>query len=151
MLKIYGIRDMKAVFYTLQRLRDQEKKEKQRELAKAEELRVSEESELDRLNDSLNKEGQNIPVRAGDAIIHDQMLLKRGFEVTLSEQRLEEKEEVVSDCKDKLLQARQKSRIMEELILSLEDKEALERKRQEDKITDEIGVMSWLRNQAGEL
>ena len=68
----------------------------------------------------------------------------------MSEQRLEEKEEVVEICQGELMVARQKSRIMEEIILSMESKEALERKRRQDKITDEIGVMAWLRNQAGD-
>ena len=141
---------MKAVFYTLQRLREQEKKEKQRQLAEAEASRRAEEEELERLHLSLLTEGKNVPMTAGDTILHDQMLLKRTFEVSLSEQRLEEKEELVELCQGELMAARQKSRIMEEIILSMESKEALERKRRQDKVTDEIGVMSWLRNQEGD-
>lgn len=150
MLTLIESTNMKAVFYTLQRLREQEKKEKQRKLAEAEALRREEEAELFRLNDSLLNEGKNTPTTAGDTILHDQMLLKRTFEVSMSEQRLEEKEEVVEICQGELMVARQKSRIMEEIILSMESKEALERKRRQDKITDEIGVMAWLRNQAGD-
>lgn len=140
---------MKPVFYTLQRLREQEKKEKQRKLAEAEALRRAEEEELARLTEALFHEGQNTPITAGNIALHDQILLKRSFDVQFSEQRLEEKEEVVELCQDELLVARQKTRIMEEIILSMETKEALERKRRQDKITDEIGVMSWLRNQVG--
>ena len=142
--------NMKTVFYTLQRLQEQEKKEKQRRLAEAESLRRAEEEELTKLTESLLQEGENVPVTAGSTILHDQLLLKRTFDVSLSEQRLEEKEEVVELCKDELMVARQKTRIMEEIILSMESKEALERKRRQGKITDEIGIVSWFRNQMGD-
>ena len=141
---------MKTVFYTLQRLQEQEKKEKQRRLAEAESLRRAEEEELMKLTESLLHEGKNVPMTAGDTILHDQLLLKRTFEVSMCEQRLEEKEEVVELCQDELMVARQKTRIMEEIILSMESKEALERKRRQGKITDEIGIVSWFRNQVGD-
>lgn len=136
---------MKPVFHTLQRLRDQEKKEKQRLLAEAEALRRAEEEELSRLHHQLQEERSVQTKTAGEMILQDRLVVTRFFEMVASEQRLEEKSEKVEHCQEELLFARQKSRIMEELILSMETKEGLERKRKQDKITDEIGVMAWQR------
>ena len=140
---------MKPVFHTLQRLRDQEKKEKQRALAKAEEERLEEQRQLEELENQLQRDRAYSPQTAGEVILQDRLIVTRFYEVLASESRLELKTANVSQCEQELMQARQKSRIMEEVILSMESQEALERKRKQAKVTDEIGIMAWQRMREG--
>ena len=134
---------MRTIYYTLQRLRDQEKKERQRHFAEAEALRRSREDELLKLKDELNAERSMTPKTAGEVTLHDRLLVNRFFEVVRSEDNLKEQEEKVEICQEELLYAQQQSKIMEEVISSLESKEALEHKRNMDKLSDEIGTMAW--------
>ena len=136
---------MRSIYYTLQRLRDQEKKERQRQFAEAEELRRSREEQLQELQETLKKERGMKPTTAGKMTLHDRLLVHRFFEVLHSEESLTEQEEKVEICQEELRYAQQQSRIMEEVISSIEEKEALERKRKMDKLSDEIGTMAWWR------
>ena len=136
---------MRTIYYTLQRLRDQEKKERQRHFAEAEALRRSRENELLKLKEELNQERSMTPKTAGEVTLHDRLLVNRFFEVVRSEDNLKEQEEKVEICQEELLYAQQQSKIMEEVISSLESKEALEHKRNMDKLSDEMGTMAWWR------
>ena len=136
---------MRSIYYTLQRLRDQEKKERQRQFADAEALRRAREEQLSSLKATLEQERSMTPKTAGEMTLHDRLLVNRFFEVLHSEGSLKEQEEKVEICQEELRYAQQQSRIMEEVISSMESKEALEQKRRLEKISDEIGTMSWWR------
>jgi hypothetical protein len=136
---------MRSIYYTLQRLRDQKKKERQRQFAEAEALRRSREEDLDRLRMTLKEERSISPKTAGEMTLHDRLLVNRFFEVVRSEDNLKEQEEKVEICQEELRYAQQQSKIMEEVISSIESKEALERKRTVEKLSDEIGTMAWWR------
>ena len=136
---------MRSIYYTLQRLRDQEKKERQRHFAEAEALRRNREEQLNILKESLHEERSMTPKTAGEVTLHDRLLVNRFFEVVRSEDDLKEQEEKVEICQEELLYAQQQSKIMEEVISSMESKEALEHKRTMEKLSDEIGTMAWWR------
>ena len=136
---------MRSIYYTLQRLRDQEKKERQRQFAEAEELRRSREIHLHNLQQELENERGLTPKTAGAVSLHDRLLVNRFYEVVRSEGDLKEQEEKVEICQEELRLAQQQSRIMEEVISSILTKEELERKRTMDKLSDEIGTMAWWR------
>ena len=136
---------MRSIYYTLQKLRDQEKKERQRQFAEAELARRSKERRLSDLQALLLEERSETPDTAGMTLVQDRLLVNRYFEVLRSEEDLKEQEEKVEICQDELRYAQQQSRIMEEVIDSLESKEAMERKIQAGKVADEIGTMAWWR------
>ncbi len=136
---------MRSIYYTLQRLRDQEKKERQRQFAEAEELRRSCEIHMKNLQEELENERGLTPKTAGAVSLHDRLLINRYYEVLRSEGELKEQEEKVEICQEELRLAQQQSQIMEEVISSIQTKEQLERKRMLSKLSDEIGTMAWWR------
>lgn len=138
---------MRSVLYTLQRLKDQEKKQKQRELAVAENARQEKYDTLSRLQQELSNERSNQPLTAGEVALQDRLLMHQFYAVCRAEEDVAVHNENVQACQEALLFARQQSKINEKLVETMEAEIALERKRKQDKETDELGVMGWWRNQ----
>jgi len=136
---------MRSVLYTLQKLKDQETKSKQLQLARAQNELFEQEQIRDEMIRNLERERQIFPNTAGALDMHERMVFNRTFEVLVADAKVGEKEDLVEICKEELLFARQESKVTEELITSMEEKLALENKRKQDKVTDEIGVMAWWR------
>jgi|GEM_PF-6080490 len=138
---------MRSVLYTLQRLKEQEKKQKQRELAQAQQTREEKHQYVQQLTDELAQERKYFPKTAGELALQDRSLVNQYYALCRSEEELDVHTENVQVCQEALLFARQQSKINETLIESMEAEIALERKRKQDKESDELGVMGWWRNQ----
>ena len=138
---------MRSVLYTLQRLKEQEKKQKQRELASAERVRQEKLEIMNRMIEEMHSERAFMPETAGEMAIHDRMLVHQYYALCQSEEELYVQNENVQVCQEALVFARQQSKITEKLIESMETEIALERKRKKDNETNELGVMAWWRNQ----
>ena len=138
---------MRSVLYTLQRLKEQEKKQKQRELATAERLRQEKQETLERLTKEMHDERLFMPQTAGEMAIHDRMLVHQYYALCQSEEELYAQNENVQVCQEALVFARQQSKITEKLIESMEAEIAHERKRKQESETNELGVMGWWRSQ----
>ena len=138
---------MRSVLYTLQRLKEQEKKQKQRELASAERVRQEKQETLERLTKEMLNERAFMPETAGEMAIHDRMLVHQYYALCQSEEELFVQNENVQVCQEALVFARQQSKITEKLIESMEEEIAHERKRRQDNETNELGVMAWWRSQ----
>jgi hypothetical protein len=138
---------MRSVLYTLQRLKEQEKKQKQRELASAERVRQEKQETMERLTKEMHNERAFMPETAGEMAIHDRMLVHQYYALCQSEEELFVQNENVQVCQEALVFARQQSKITERLIESMEAEIAHERKRKQDSETNELGVMAWWRSQ----
>ena len=138
---------MRSVLYTLQRLKEQEKKQKQRELAEAERIRQDKFDAVARLEAEILAERSTMPQTAGEIAVHDRLLVHQYYALCQSEEELYVQNENVQVCQEALVFARQQSKITEKLIESMEAEIALERKRKQDNETNELGVMAWWRNQ----
>ena len=138
---------MRSVLYTLQRLKEQEKKQKQRELAEAERTRQEKFDATKRMQEEMHKERAFMPKTAGEMAAHDRLLVHQYYALCQSEEELHVQNENVQVCQEALVFARQQSKINEKLIESMEAGIALERKRKQDSETNEMGVMAWWRNQ----
>ena len=138
---------MRSVLYTLQRLKEKEKKQKQRELVQAQQTREEKHEQVQRLTNELAQERKYFPQTAGELALQDRSLVNQYYALCRSEEELEVHTENVQVCQEALLFARQQSKINEKLIESMEAEIALERKRKQDKESDELGVMGWWRNQ----
>jgi len=138
---------MRSVLYTLQRLKEQEKKQKQRELAEAERARQEKFDATKRMQEEMYNERAFMPKTAGEMAVHDRLLVHQYYALCQSEEELHVHNENVQVCQEALVFARQQSKINEKLIESMEAEIALERKRKQDNETNELGVMAWWRNQ----
>lgn len=138
---------MRSVLYTLQRLKEQEKKQKQRELAEAERARQEKFEATKRMQEEMYNERAFMPKTAGEMAVHDRLLVHQYYALCQSEEELHVHNENVQVCQEALVFARQQSKINEKLIESMEAEIALERKRKQDNETNELGVMAWWRNQ----
>ena len=138
---------MRSVLYTLQRLKEQEKKQKQRELAEAERARQEKFDATKRMQEEMYNERAFMPQTAGEMAVHDRLLVHQYYALCQSEEELHVHNENVQVCKEALVFARQQSKINEKLIETMEAEIALDRKRKQDNETNELGVMAWWRNQ----
>ena len=77
--------------------------------------------------------------------MQDRFLANQYYAVRQSEEVLQMREEQVQVSQETLLQARRTVKVTEKLIESLETKEALEKKRKQDKETNDLGVIAWWR------
>ena len=136
---------MRSVLYTLQRLQEQEKKQKQLELVESQRQRDEQSAYVDEMTEMLIQERARQPRTAGEIALQDRVLANQYYIVRQSEEVLQMREEQVSINQETLLQARRTVKVTEQLIESLETKEALEKKRKQDKETNDLGVMAWWR------
>ena len=137
---------MRSVLYTLQRLQEQEKKQKQLELVEAQQQRDAQAVYVDEMTQLLTRERTFQPRTAGEIALHDRFLANQYYEVRQSEEVLQMRDEQVEVSQETLLQARRTVKVTEKLIESLEAKEALENKRKQDKETNDLGVIAWWRS-----
>ena len=136
---------MRSVLYTLHRLQEQEKKQRQMALADAERLRQTQSDEVLGLESQLLQERTVQPQTAGELMLQDRYLVNQFYALCQSEETLQVRDEDVQVCQEALIYARQQSKITEKLIETMEEKIALENKRKEDRVTDDLGVMAWWR------
>ena len=136
---------MRSVLYTLQRLQEQEKKQKQLELVEAQRQRDHQAAYVVEMTEILHQERSHQPRTAGEIALQDRFLANQYYAVRQSEEVLQMREEQVQVSQETLLQARRTVKVTEKLIESLETKEALEKKRKQDKETNDLGVIAWWR------
>lgn len=138
---------MRSVYATLQKLRDQEKREKSLLYADAERARVEkEEAVLDGYR-RLEEERQ-IPVESmGMRVLQDYLNMQRHIEIQQKEKELHEATSHAQSCREEMIAAQVESKVMERVIETLEEKEQKSYKRQVDRFNDEIAIMGWGRNQ----
>lgn len=138
---------MRSVLYTLQKLQEQEKKQKQRELARAQIEESAQEQEVLRLQNLLEEERLMEVSTAGEMFLHDRLLYNRYYEIVSAETVLSGKQEQVQVCQEELRYARQISKITENVIGSMEEKMALQRKRKQEKEMNDISILGWWRQE----
>lgn len=137
---------MRSVLYTLQRLQEQEKKQRQIELAEAQQQQQAQVEYVEKMKSQLQRERHFLPRTAGEIALQDRFLANQFYAVKQSEEVLQTRDEQVEICQETLLQARQTVKVTERLIETLEEREALEKKRKQDKETNDLGVMAWWRH-----
>ena len=94
---------MRSVLYTLQRLKEQEKKQKQRELATAEQVRQEKFETMKRMTEQMQNERAFMPETAGEMAIHDRMLVHQYYALCQSEEELFVQNENVQVCQEALV------------------------------------------------
>ena len=139
---------MRKVYNILQKLRDQEKKERQLEFAQAESARLDAEIHLNTLRESL-EQGRlsQYSESPNDMAMREHLNMQRHFDVVTSEYDLQDAEVESSKKRDSLLEAQKESKIMEELIESIQTQEEKDYALLQSKQNDELGGLSWWRKQ----
>ena len=137
---------MRSVYHILQKLRDQEKRDRQLAFAEAEAERMKCEANLNARQEAL-RDNEEMPktLTGAEAGWNEYLLRQRYFEVLNGEISLKEAEEKSNEKRESLLEAQKESRIMEELIKSMQEEERKQQQIEESKINDELGSMSWWR------
>ena len=139
---------MRKIYRTLQKLRDFEKRERQMQLAFAEQKRLEISEETQRLGQELLAERNMTVDGPADAEFRDRLVTARFYNLTRSEDALSTQEEVVSLCVEQVKHAQRKAQMMEELIESIQKREAIEQNRKDGKILDDLAGVGWWRRQA---
>ena len=79
--------------------------------------------------------------------MRDRLVTSRFYDLTRSEESLSDQEEVVSLCVEKVKLAQRRSQMMEELIESIQKREALDLKRKAAKTLDDLAGVGWWRRE----
>ena len=138
---------MRSVYSTLQKLRDQEKKEKYLLYADAERIRVEKEEDVLDSYRKLEAERQVRPESMGMRVLQDYLNMQRHIDIQKKEKELQEAISHAETCFEEMVAAQVESKVMERVIETLEEKEQKSYKRQVDRFNDEIAIMGWGRNQ----
>ncbi|MBM75993.1 MAG: hypothetical protein CMK59_11385 [Proteobacteria bacterium] len=138
---------MRPVYKTILKIREREKKERQIAFAEAEAERLRQEKELEAQKARLLEEQKKEHDTAGMVALSDLLNFQRVIEIKSSETGLKKQEEVTEESRLEMLEAQLEFRVMEEVIASMEEKEAKEIARKQEQQQDEIGIQLWRRRQ----
>ena len=136
---------MRSIYNVLQKLRDQERRDKHLRFSEAEQERTRQEEELHGLRGRLSEERQRPPTTAGMMILSEFLNMQRHLNIQSSETLLEQQTTIVEQCREELLKAQMECKVMEEVISSIKEKEEKEYDRKVGIINDELGALSWRR------
>ena len=139
---------MRPVYKTILKIREREKKERQIAFAEAEAERLRQEKELEAQKARLLEEQKKEHSTAGMVALSDLLNFQRVIEIQSSETGLKKQEELTEDSRLEMLEAQLEFRVMEEVIASMEEKEAKEIARKQEQQQDEIGIQLWRRRQS---
>ena len=136
---------MNSVYATLQKLRDQKKREKYIQYAEAEQKRIEKEEEVREGYRRLHEERSHTPESMGMRVVQDYLNMQRHIEIQRAEQELREAIDNSEACRLQMVEAQVESKVMERVVETLEEKEQKRYKRQIDRFNDEIAIMGWSR------
>ena len=138
---------MRSVYATLQKLRDQEKREKSLRYAEAERARIEKEEEVIEGYRRLEEERQVQVESMGMRVLQDYLNMQRHIEIQKNEKELQEATSHAESCREEMIHAQVESKVMERVIETLEEKEEKSYRRQVSLFNDEIAIMGWGRKQ----
>ena len=137
---------MRTVYTTLQKLRDQEKREKALQYAQAEQTRREKETQVREKHRRLEEERQVQVESMGMRVLQDYLNMQRHIDIQKTEQELQEASVVAEERRKEMIAAQVESKVMSRVIETLEEKEKKSYKQQVDRINDEVAIMRWGRD-----
>lgn len=137
---------MRTVYTTLQKLRDQEKREKALQYAQAEQNRREKESQVREQHRRLEEERQVQVESMGMRVLQDYLNMQRHIDIQKTEQELQEASTVAEERRKEMIEAQIESKVMSRVIETLEEKEKKSYKQHVDRINDEVAIMRWGRD-----
>jgi hypothetical protein len=135
------------VYTVLQKLRDQEKRERSLKYVEAENIRIQKEEDVREGYRRLEEERQVRVENMGMRVVQDYLNMQRHINIQKTEQELQEASVHSEKCRLDMVEAQVESKVMERVIETLEEKEQKRYKRQVDRFNDEIAIMGWGRKQ----
>ena len=114
---------MNSVYATLQKLRDQKKREKYIQYAEAEQKRIQKEEEVREGYRRLQEERNHTPESMGMRVVQDYLNMQRHIEIQRAEQELREAIDNSEKCRVQMVEAQVESKVMERVVETLEEKE----------------------------
>jgi len=136
---------MRKVYYTLQKLKDQEKKERHRRFAEAQNVLVDLENSLISANDKLAEERHARQSTIGQHIVSEHLNMQRHMNIQKLESDIKSQNEIVERLREEMKVAQVECKVMEKVIENIEEQEKKEYNRKLDIINDEMAVMGWSR------
>ena len=136
---------MRKVYYTLQKLKDQEKKERHRRFAEAQNVLIDLENGLVSAQETLLKERHSSQSTIGAHIVSEHLNMQRHMNIQKLEVDIQKQSEKVERLREEMKVAQVECKVMEKVIEGLEEEEKIEYNRKLDIINDEMAVMGWSR------
>ena len=136
---------MRKVYYTLQKLKDQEKKERHRRFAEAQNVLVDLQNGLVSAKETLLKERHSSQSTIGAHIVSEHLNMQRHMNIQKLEVDIQKQTEKVERLREEMKVAQVECKVMEKVIEGLEEKEKIEYNRKLEIINDEMAVMGWSR------
>ena len=137
---------MRTVYTTLQKLRDQEKRENALQYAQAEQSRREKEAQVREQYRRLEEERQVQVESMGMRVLQDYLNMQRHIDIQKTEQELQEASVLAEERRKEMITAQVESKVMSRVIETLEEKERKSYKQQVDRLNDEVAIMRWGRD-----
>ena len=137
---------MRSIYSTLQKLREQEKREKVLQYVEAESERQQKEDEVRQGYRRLEEERQVRNQSMGMRVVQDYLNMQRHMNLQKAEGELKQATAQVEDFRAQMLQAQVECKVMERVIETVEESERKRYNRLLERFNDEIAIMGWSRN-----
>lgn len=141
--------DMRKIYKSILRLREQEKQAKFREFSEAESERREHQQVLDHQKDRLEQERRAQHDTIGMIVLQDYLNMQRHIEIKESENKQEDLDKVAEVKREEMKEAQIEFKVMEEVVSNMEKSEQEELDRKQSIFLDELGGIGWYRNKKG--
>ena len=136
---------MRSIYKTLQKLKDQKKRERYLKYSEAEKERRDRESELRLSKKNLHEARLDQADSMGMRVVQEYLNMQRHLNIKNEEKELVSCTRKAEKLRQEMIEAQIEAKVMEKVIDSILDEERKEQKQKADKFNDEIAVMGWRR------
>ena len=136
---------MRSIYKTLQKLKDQEKRERYLKYSESEKERRDRESELRSSKKKLHEARLSHAESMGMRVVQEYLNMQRHLDIKNSEKELVLCTRKTEKLRQEMIEAQIEAKVMEKVVDSILEQERKEQKQKADKFNDEIAIMGWRR------
>ena len=136
---------MRSIYKTLQKLKDQEKRERYLKYSEAEKERRDREADLRLSKRKLHDARLDHADSMGMRVVQEYLNMQRHLDIKNSEKELVTCTRKTEKLRQEMIEAQIEAKVMEKVIDSIVEQERKDQKQKADKFNDEIAIMGWRR------
>ena len=136
---------MRSIYKTLQKLKDQEKRERYLKYAESEKERRDRESDLRLSKKKLHEARLDQADSMGMRVVQEYLNMQRHLDIKSAEKELVSCTRKTEKLRQEMIEAQIEAKVMENVVDSMLEEDRKEQKQKADKFNDEIAIMGWRR------
>ena len=136
---------MRSIYKTLQKLKDQEKRERYLKYSESERERREREADLRQSKKKLHEARLDLPESMGMRVVQEYLNMQRHLDIKNSEKELITCTRKTEKLRQEMIEAQIEAKVMEKVIDSIQEQENKEYRQKVEKFNEEIAIMGWRR------